>query len=346
MTGDDTYLFLKSPQGDVLGITRVSDRKRVVNFTYDPWGRILTANYHSTLTDNDKLILKLICPFRYRGYCYDSDIGLYYLQSRYYNPVWGRFINVDDTTILLSTVGETHNANLFAYCSNNPVNRVDYTGKNDNPVSDCISIIIILIILHNYYDKLYNDGIINENYYNVDKYKDKDLLGWTQIKLSDSEFSNAIFTCFNISKYYTSEILAAIICDAFNLKLHRQFLFSNDCVCKEIQSHLNAAAVNNKYLKQDDQIYTNHDLWSGFLSLSISNIIDDKTMQIDLGEKDVYYEDISLFVQNHLYSYRSGIRDCYKNTFADPYYKSEGHRYLYASKNRTRWESFLNEYSE
>lgn len=130
MTGNETYLFTRSPQGDILGITRVSDRKWVQRNTYDPWGNV-TYYYNSAaaLTDNEKLILKLVCPFAYRGYCYDSDIGLYYLQSRYYNPTWGRFINVDDTTILLSTVGETHNANLFAYCSDNPVNRVDYDGK-------------------------------------------------------------------------------------------------------------------------------------------------------------------------------------------------------------------------
>lgn len=55
------------------------------------------------------------------------------MQPRYYNPEWGRFLNCDDTSILLATQGKTHGANLFAYCNNNPVNRMDYTGMNSTP---------------------------------------------------------------------------------------------------------------------------------------------------------------------------------------------------------------------
>ena len=74
-----------------------------------------------------------LCPITYRGYNYDFTTGLYYLQSRYYNPEWGRFLNCDDTSILLATQGETHGANLFAYCGNDPINRVDYSGMNSTP---------------------------------------------------------------------------------------------------------------------------------------------------------------------------------------------------------------------
>ena len=78
--------------------------------------------------EEEATIFTALCPITYRGYNYDFTTGLYYLQSRYYNPEWGRFLNCDDTAILLATQGETHNANLFAYCANNPVNWVDYTG--------------------------------------------------------------------------------------------------------------------------------------------------------------------------------------------------------------------------
>ena len=66
-------------------------------------------------------------PLRYRGYIYDRDTGLYYLQSRYYDPAIGRFINADTYTTtdadgLLST-------NMFAYCENNPINRSDPNGE-------------------------------------------------------------------------------------------------------------------------------------------------------------------------------------------------------------------------
>lgn len=60
--------------------------------------------------------------FRYR---YDTETGLYYLNSRYYNPDWGRFINADS---LGGDVGTLLSHNLFAYCMNNPVNMTDENG--------------------------------------------------------------------------------------------------------------------------------------------------------------------------------------------------------------------------
>ena len=65
-------------------------------------------------------------PFRYRGYYYDRDSGLYYLQSRYYDPTTGRFVNADALAYITSDsfVG----LNLFAYADNNCVNRADYNG--------------------------------------------------------------------------------------------------------------------------------------------------------------------------------------------------------------------------
>ena len=65
-------------------------------------------------------------PFRYRGYYYDSETQFYYLNSRYYDPEVGRFINADGyvkapTNSLLAT-------NMYAYCENNPANKFDQTG--------------------------------------------------------------------------------------------------------------------------------------------------------------------------------------------------------------------------
>ena len=71
----------------------------------------------------------------------DSETGLYYLQSRYYDPQICRFINTD-TTDILEAKGDLYNKNLFAYCDNNPVARVDYGGEFWDTVLDVISLAI------------------------------------------------------------------------------------------------------------------------------------------------------------------------------------------------------------
>jgi RHS repeat-associated protein len=64
-------------------------------------------------------------PFRYRGYYLDNETGFYYLNSRYYDPQVGRFINADG---IVGGVGSLQGYNLFAYCMNNPVNKDDPSG--------------------------------------------------------------------------------------------------------------------------------------------------------------------------------------------------------------------------
>ncbi len=66
-------------------------------------------------------------PLRYRGYVYDTETWLYYLQSRYYDPGTGRFINADNQ--IAGVGGDIKGYNLFAYCFNNPVNLTDYSGE-------------------------------------------------------------------------------------------------------------------------------------------------------------------------------------------------------------------------
>ena len=97
-------------QGDVVAILD-STGAAVVEYTYDAWGRPLSKE------DNTSFDLGDLNPLRYRGYVYDQETGLYYLQSRYYNPTWGRFINADGQLATKHLAG----VNLFVYCNNNPV---------------------------------------------------------------------------------------------------------------------------------------------------------------------------------------------------------------------------------
>jgi len=114
-----TYYYGKNIQGDIKFIYNTSG-SIVTEYCYDAWGNILSTT--GTLAST----VGAINPFRYRGYYYDSETGFYYLNSRYYDPQVGRFINAD---AILGANGDLVGYNLFAYCSNNPVMYVDPTGR-------------------------------------------------------------------------------------------------------------------------------------------------------------------------------------------------------------------------
>ena len=110
------YVYRKNLQGDIVAILDECGCTRGT-YEYDAWGNIIWQGGSELLTIN---------PFRYRGYYYDTETGLYYLNSRYYDPETGRFISPDSLKYL---VPETCNGlNLYAYCGNNPVMFVDPNG--------------------------------------------------------------------------------------------------------------------------------------------------------------------------------------------------------------------------
>lgn len=115
----DTYYYILNQQGDVIRIVDTSG-KTVSEYTYNGWGEILNV---SNAKNSE---IGTLNPIRYRGYYYDSELNMYYLQSRYYDPVMKRMICADDENLILST---SVNNNLFAYCENNPVCKADIEGE-------------------------------------------------------------------------------------------------------------------------------------------------------------------------------------------------------------------------
>ena len=120
------YYFHKNILGDVL---EVYDKYGSLQcrYVYDAWGNHKAFYADGTEIASDINTIGNINPIRYRGYYWDSEFGLYYLQSRYYDPAAGRFISPDDVSYLdpESVVG----LNLYAYCGNNPVMNVDPNGS-------------------------------------------------------------------------------------------------------------------------------------------------------------------------------------------------------------------------
>ena len=114
-------LYITNLQGDVVGIYDAAKSSMVISYTYDAWGRLVGKDG----TSSDYAQLEMNNPLLYRGYQYDYETGFYYLQSRYYDPSVGRFLNADS---VLSIHPSSSECNLFRYCNNNPINRIDETG--------------------------------------------------------------------------------------------------------------------------------------------------------------------------------------------------------------------------
>ena len=115
----ELYYYLVSAQGDVSAILD-SSGKIAASYDYDAWGNCTVYNSSSAAIGD-------LNPLRYRGYYYDAETGFYYLQSRYYDPAICRFINAD--TFATTDANGLLSANMFAYCENNPIMRVDADGE-------------------------------------------------------------------------------------------------------------------------------------------------------------------------------------------------------------------------
>lgn len=119
------YYYIKNLQEDIIGILDNS-LQQIVSYKYDSWGNIISIKDLNGNEITNKNNIGIINPYRYRGYRYDAETGLYYIQSRYYNPEWGRFLNGDSYG---GQIGELLSHNIYAYCLNNPINKADHNGK-------------------------------------------------------------------------------------------------------------------------------------------------------------------------------------------------------------------------
>ena len=127
------FYYMYNLQGDVIGLMDARNGRVVARYSYDAWGNCTVQNADGWITGDAN-------PFRYRGYYYDTETGFYYVSSRYYDPEIGRFISPDTTDVLTATPVALTDKNLYAYCDNNPVMRVDLGGRFWESVFDVISL--------------------------------------------------------------------------------------------------------------------------------------------------------------------------------------------------------------
>ncbi len=340
LNGDAGYLFVRNLQGDVIALADMEGRV-MIEYNYDPWGKISyiyfdeNGNPSNEIADESlQMITAIFCPLTYRGYNYDFTTGLYYLQSRYYNPEWGRFLNCDDTSILLATQGETHGANLYAYCGNNPVNDLDPTGKRptfkeNQSIGEWVGNLIGVIILL--------APFIGDNIDNYFRFRRNCNLCEIAIDLKPFDFFTAINVCNSINSELTYQCLAVAAEHRFLEKTYRHFLFSDDCIADEIKAHFE--------LYDTSQIYQNS-IIDGVLTPTVIDFAFHNFLRKHCEVINIYEGDVYNSKQAIAFNYRDEIRSCYKNTSADPYSIGVNKRSVNPTvpKDRTDWEGWLRNY--
>lgn len=338
--GSACFGFVRNLQGDAIALVDY-DGNIVMEYSYDPWGNI---EYHLAdgVTEEEAIIYTALCPLTYRGYNYDFTTGLYYLQSRYYNPEWGRFLNCDDTAILLATQGETHNANLFAYCANNPVNRVDYMGYDSEELRYNLYLLTCAVVVCQFE---YSIEIVTDFRYQQ-SHKGGIKIHLNTIKSFDMKkksFSDCIFQLYEtwgddtfdfLAKYATSKFY-----DVFPTEYEadygktiskREFLFSDECVSKEIKHHCLAGWHSSGL---DSSMSIRLEVGSG-LKTTVKRIFTHtknednmnwlEEVKYDIGSScnviDIYEQDATKIRDAVAFGYFLGLREEYYFTWADPYY--------------------------
>jgi RHS repeat-associated protein len=133
------YYYIRNGQNDIIGILD-STGTQVVSYQYDTWGKLLG------ISGSQASGVGTLNPFRYRGYYYDTETGLFYVASRYYDPSTGRFLNADSVA---GSVGDLLGANVFAYCRNNPVMMIDPSGHWSlfNTFFVCLAVTVLIVCI-------------------------------------------------------------------------------------------------------------------------------------------------------------------------------------------------------
>ncbi|MCQ4114246.1 RHS repeat-associated core domain-containing protein [Ruminococcus sp. zg-921] len=158
------YYYTHNWRGDIVGIYNGNGDLKA-KYTYDSWGNVTAIKDGNGNAITDPNHVGNLNPFRYRGYYMDTETGMYYLMSRYYDPVTHRFINADG---YFQTGLGVLDSNMNAYCGNNPVNRADPSGKFWFAI---VAFVVIAITIATTFTADSHKTVSNERNRNVSKKK-------------------------------------------------------------------------------------------------------------------------------------------------------------------------------
>ncbi len=326
------YFYVKNAMSDIIGIVDDSGNL-ITSYAYDAWGKVLSVTGSNVELGN-------LNPFRYRSYYYDSDIEMYYLQSRYYDPEVCRFINSDDVNFIGAT-GNVSSYNAFAYCENNPVNGWDDKGlfakKTKNFMTTALKKFFYgcVKVVKDNRTWSYTDEKTKEEYSIKIKYK-------YQIKIDfskDLDFWCDIYNTYG-SKFF--DFLAEVALEKFKEKTGRKFLFDKSCVSDELYVHLQGylwALGKSKYLPIRLAGY-----------YAVNKIVNTKKIKKGLKssckEANIYEADMfnnRSEAQFLGFNYFSHIQKSYMDTVKDPYYNLKTKRREISWSNLVNRRSWLRE---
>ena len=202
------YTYIHNLQGDIVGLLDNSGTL-VVEYKYDAWGKPIatTGSLAATLGKRN--------PFRYRGYVYDEETELYYLRSRYYNPLVGRFVNADALVC----------QNVFSYASGSPLNLGDSSGMSSEAVASPSSTPISFMRAVEAATQFGERASIED--------------GEITIFLEGNE-EDLLLAYDTLGIEVTSVIMALNVDRRYINEVGKEYMFTRKCMAYEIREHIHA----------------------------------------------------------------------------------------------------------
>ena len=217
---------------------------------------------------------------------------MYYLQSRYYDPETGRFLNADDVGFI-GYSGEQLSYNAFAYCENNAINVVDYSGCNPLNVIKLVN--AVLKMLRSFKNTSYYIQLCS--YIEIEQdprtNNTKGIIRVDFTKIEAEEWKT-------LKRKYKTLIkdLTDIALYRFEEEFKRSFLFDRDCVENEIAQHLDGYinATKNAWWAYSMKfnfayVYLDYSVNKNFKDINFNTIV--PRVKSACNSADIYEADVS-----------------------------------------------------
>ena len=283
------YSYVHNLQGDIVGILDNAGNL-VVEYAYDAWGKPVVVR---TLTTAYEALAKLN-PFRYRGYVFDEETGLYYLRSRYYCPAMFRFVNAD-TYIW---------GHVYYYTGNNPINSIDANGRLFSRIKETVDSVVNGV--KSFIDSAirYVKGVFKAARmgYNAD-------ISEGSISIDIGSVKDDLMECYDVLGIdMTSALITQIVSQRYIAETGKEFMFTDECMYFEIREHIYSYiyATGERDLSPNllSQVYTFY-LYAKYDASAeeITQAILSATSNVDLNERD-----LGDVLQSTFFRYRFNIR--------------------------------------